>query len=401
VKPRLLLLNQYYWPGVEATAHLFSELCEGLAEDFDVTVVTGRLHGRPDLPAREVRHGVEIIRVQSAAYDRSNLSRRAMNYLSYLVRAPRIAIAQPRPDVVLCGTDPPVIANVAIAVARRHRSPIVVISEDVFPEVAVALNRLSNGPLVKALRLLVSSYLRRADRVVAIGDLMRQRLVAKGAPADRVRVIPNWVDVRAVSPRPKVNNWSIEQRVADRFVVMHSGNVGHAQDLDTLIRAATLLRDLDDLLVLIIGTGARWWELVQLRDTVEADNVAFLDFQPRELLPETLAAADVHVVGLARGLAGYVVPSRLYGVLAAGRPVIAAAEEESETAVLVRNAHCGLVTPPGDSLRLAAAIRECHGGVHDLEEMGRLARTYAEAESDRSLAVARYRDVLEEVRASR
>jgi colanic acid biosynthesis glycosyl transferase WcaI len=397
VRPRILLLNQYYWPGVEATAHLLSELCEGLAEDFDVTVVTGRLRGRPELPSRETRNGVTIVRVESAAHDRSSLYRRALNYVTYLAAAPRTALAEPRPDVVVCGTDPPIIGNVALAIARRRRAPLVVISEDVFPEVAVALNRLENGPLVRLLRVLVSNYLKRADRIIAIGEVMRRRLEAKGAPPERLRVIPNWADVTAISPQPKVNPWSVEQRITNRFVVMHSGNVGHAQDLDSLIRATTILRDLDDLLVLVIGTGARRAELAELRDVLEADKVEFLEFQDRDLLPQTLAAADVHVVGLARGLGGYVVPSRIYGVLAAGRPVIVAAEEESETAQLIRAADCGIVVPPGDPLALAEAIRACHDGAYDLADMGRRARAHAESTADRSLAVARYREVLEEV----
>jgi len=317
------VLNQYYWPGVEATAHLLAELCEALAAEFEITVVTGRLQGRGDLPSREVRNGVEITRVESAAHDRTHLTRRALNYLTYLLYALRSGMAQQRPDVVICGTDPPIIGDVALAVARKHRVPLIVISEDVFPEIAVALHRLENGPLVGLLRLLVRLYLRRADRVVAIGDTMKRRLEAKGARPERVRVIPNWTDVNAVRPQPKANAWSMERGLADRFVVMHSGNVGHAQDLDTLIRATTLLRDLDDLRVVVIGTGARRAELVELGGALEADKVNFLDFQPRERLPETLATADVHVVGLARGLAGYVVPSRLYSVLAAGRPVIA------------------------------------------------------------------------------
>jgi glycosyltransferase involved in cell wall biosynthesis len=178
---------------------------------------------------------------------------------------------------------------------------------------------------------------------------------------------------------------------------MHSGNVGHAQDLDSLIRAATFLRDLADLRIAVIGTGARHAELTALAGVLETDQVQFLEYQPREVLPQTLAAADVHVVGLARGLAGYVVPSRIYGVLAAGRPVIAAAEDDSETAQLVREAGCGIVVPPGDPLQLAETIRACHDGVHDLAAMGRRAREYAEAHADRSIAVARYRAVLEEV----
>jgi colanic acid biosynthesis glycosyl transferase WcaI len=396
-RPRLLVLNQYYWPGKEATANLFAELCEALAEDFEITVVTGRLRGRPELAAREVRHGVEILRVKSTAHDRAQLSRRALNYVTYLLSALRQGLAVRRVDVVLCGTDPPVIGDLALLVARRHRAPLVVISEDVFPEIAVALHRLRNPWLVSLLHLLVRTYLRRADRVVAIGDTMRHRLEEKGARSERLRVIPNWTDVQALRPGGKANAWSREHALDSGFVVMHSGNVGHAQDLDTLIRSATLLRDMDDLRVVIIGTGARYAQLVSLAERLETDHVQFFDFQPRKLLPETLAAADVHVVGLARGLAGYIVPSRLYGVLAAGRPVIAAAEDESETAQLVRAVGCGVVVPPGAPLALAEAIRACHDGVHDLGEMGRRARDYAERNADRSIAFARYRELLAEV----
>jgi colanic acid biosynthesis glycosyl transferase WcaI len=154
-RPRILFLNQYYWPGIEATAYLFTALSEGLANDYDITVVTGRVRGRPDLPVREVRNGVTIIRVQSATYDRAKLSRRALNYLTYLAQALRSGINLPRPDLVLCGTDPPVIGDFALLVARRHRAPLVVISEDVFPEIAVALHRLESRWLVRLLRLLV------------------------------------------------------------------------------------------------------------------------------------------------------------------------------------------------------------------------------------------------------
>src|SRR5207249_2487198 len=154
-----------------------------------------------------------------------------------------LGLTQPRPEVVLCGTDPPVIGNVALLVARRHKAPLVVISEDVFPEIAVALHRLESPWLIPLLRLFVRTYLRRADRVVAIGDTMRRRLEEKGARPERLRVIPNWTDVATVTPGDKVNEWSRANGFDTSFVVMHSGNVGHAQDLDSLVRAATLLRD--------------------------------------------------------------------------------------------------------------------------------------------------------------
>jgi colanic acid biosynthesis glycosyl transferase WcaI len=291
-------------------------------------------------------------------------------------------------------TDPPIVADVALLVARRFRAPLVVISQDVFPEIAVELKRLENPLLMGLLRGLVRLYLRRADRIVAIGDTMRRRLVEKGAAPERVKVIPNWVDTERLSPHLKDNTWARELGLVDKFVVMHSGNVGHAQDLDSLVRSASFLRDLDDLHVMIIGMGARHAELVTLAELLEVDRVKFLYYQPRGVLPLSLSAADVHVVGLAPGLAGYVVPSRLYGILAVGRPVIVAADAESEAAQLVSETGCGIVVPPGRPELLARAIRDAHDGKHDLEAMGTRGREWVEREADRSVAVRRYRDLL-------
>jgi glycosyltransferase involved in cell wall biosynthesis len=397
-RPRLLVLNQYYWPGVEATAHLLTQLCEALAADYDVTVITGRLLGHEDDPDYERLNGVEVIRVHSTAFDRSGLFRRAVNYFTYLGRALRRGLtATTRPDLVLCMTDPPMVGDVALLVARRYRVPLVVVSQDVFPEIAVEVKRLNNPLLVGLLGVLTRFYLRRADAVVAIGETMRARLEAKGVRPHRLRVIPNWVDAEAVTPQPRDNAWAQANGLDGRFVVMHSGNIGHAQDLETLITASTSLGDLDRLAVVLIGFGARHAHLVQLAEELDADKVSFLDYQPREVLPQSLSSADLHFVGLGRGLSGYVVPSRVYGILAAGRPVLASADAESETARLVREVECGIVVPPGRPDLVAEAIRAAASGEHDLEEMGRRGRAWVEANADKAVAVGRYRALLAEL----
>ena len=396
-KPRLLVLNQYYWPGVEATAQLLTELCEALAGEYEVRVLTGALRGRQGRPRRERRGDVEVVRVRSTAFERSRLGLRALNYATYLASALVRGLAGPRPDLVLTMTDPPMVGDVGLAVARRFRAPLVVISEDVFPEIATKLRRLESPLLVGTLRRLVRLYLRRADRIVAIGETMRRRLEEKGAPPECIRVIPNWIDTRAISPRPHDNEWARAHGLAGKFVVMHSGNIGHAQNLDALVRATTFLRDLDDLEVVIIGFGARFTQVYALAHRLEADKVRFLPYQPRDVLPQSLSAADVHFVGLVHGLAGYVVPSRLYGIMATGRPAIVAADAESETAQIVAGAGCGMVIPPGRPELLAKAIREAYEGRYDLEEMGRLARAYATAEADREVALRRYRALLREL----
>jgi glycosyltransferase involved in cell wall biosynthesis len=396
-KPRLLVLNEYYWPGVEATAHLLHQLCSMLVDQFDVTVITGMLPLPGVKAGTTIVDGVKVVRVSSTSYERARLMLRGANYVTYLLQSLRVGLKQPRPDVILCMTDPPMLADVGLILARRFRTPIVVASQDVFPEVAIELGRLENPLLIGLLRRLVEFYLARADRVIAIGENMSARLEEKGAPRERLRVISNWVEASVITPQPKDNEWAREHDLADRFVVMHSGNVGHAQNLDALVRASTFLRDLDDLAIPIIGAGARHAELVALAERLGADAVRFLPYQPREGLSSSLSTADVHVVGLARGLAGFVVPSRLYGIMAAGRPVIVAADADSETAVLVENVRCGVVVPPGRPDLLAAMIRRVRDGEFDLQAMGQRAREYVVAEADRPVAVRRYRDVLTEV----
>lgn len=400
-KPRLLVLNQYYWPGVEATAQLLTQLCQALADEYEIRVLTGVIRGHERRPRRELQHGVEIVRVRSTAFERSRLVLRALNYATYVGGALLTGLFGPRPDLVLCMTDPPMVGAVGLAVARRFRAPLLVISEDVFPEIATKLGRLENRLVVGTLRRLVQLYLKRADRIVAIGDTMRRRLEEKGAARERIRVIPNWIDTKAVSPKPRDNEWARANGLVGTFVVMHSGNVGHAQNLDVLVRATTFLRDLDRLQVVIIGFGARYADMVALAKRLEADRVRFLPYQPREVLAMSLSSADLHFVGLVKGLAGYVVPSRLYGIMAAGRPVVVAADPESETAQLVAEVGCGIVIPPGRPELLALAVRDAYEGLYDLEEMGRRGRAYAEREADTAVALGRYRAVLDELRNGR
>jgi glycosyltransferase involved in cell wall biosynthesis len=399
-RPAILVVNQYYAPGHESTAQLLTELAEALARDYDVTVVTGTVH-QASRPERVTRNGVHVVRVGSTAFDRRRLALRGLNYLSFFVLAFVQALRAPRPVLVLCLSDPPFVSLIGVAVARRHAVPLVLVTQDVFPEIAVALGRLDNPVLVRVLDRLVRFGLKRATRVVAIGDEMRRRLVAKGVRSESIEVIPNWTDTESISPQPRDNAWARDHDLVDRFVIMHSGNIGYAQDLPTLIDAIALLRDLPELELVLIGSGAMRRTLEETVRREDIENVRFLPYQPRDRLPESLASADVHVVGLAGGLAGYVVPSRLYGILAAGRPVIVHADEQSETAQIVRRHGCGVVVPPGDPQALATALRDAHDGRVDLEAMGEAARRFAVEEASREVAIGRYRKLVSDVTGSR
>jgi colanic acid biosynthesis glycosyl transferase WcaI len=371
---RLLVLNQYYRPGVEATARLLSELCESLAGEYDITVVSGTTAGAG--PGVEWQNGVKIVRVPSTAFDRSRMPLRAANYLSYLVLALARGLTVQRPDLVFAQTDPPFVGLVGLLVARRFRAPLVVGVKDLLPETALEFGGLRSPIPAGAVGRSIDAYLRRADRVVAIGETMRSRLQDRGI--ERVTVIPDWVDTGTIRP--------LEQEGNDRFVVMHSGNVGHTQDLDTLVEAAREVPEVD---VVIVGSGSRRAELERLASGLP--NVSFRPYVPQEHLAESLSSATLHFVGLASGLSGYVIPSRLYGVLAAGRPVLVAAEADSEPAQLVTRAGCGIVVPPGRPEDVAAAIRAARNGEYDLRAMGERGRRFVVGYADRSRAVEQYR----------
>jgi glycosyltransferase involved in cell wall biosynthesis len=392
---RILVFNQYYAPAFESTAQLLTELCEGLASDYDVTVVTGVAEGAG--PGLERINGVDVVRVWSTTLDRSRLSRRATNYLTYMTLSLRSSLVERRPDLVICMSDPPFVSALARLTARRFRVPYVAIVQDVFPEIAVELGRLRNPAIVGALDAAVLLGLRHAARVVAIGETMRRRLVEKGIDPERIAVIRNWVNASRLTPAPKDNDWSREHGFADKFVVMHSGNVGYAQNLDVLVRAATFLRDVEDLRVVIIGGGATRLDLVALADRLDASNVVFLPYQHRDVLPQSLSSGDIHFIGLANGLSGFIVPSRMNGVLSVGRPVVVAAEDTSEIVRVVEGSDVGIAILPGRPELLAAVIRDARGGRYDLAGMGRRGREYVEREIDRDVSIGRYKRLLDEL----
>jgi glycosyltransferase involved in cell wall biosynthesis len=251
---------------------------------------------------------------------------------------------------------------------------------------------------VEAILSKIGRYtVKRADRIIALGDTMKRRLIeTKNADPSRIRVIHNWSDANAIQPGPKDNAFSREQGLVDKFVVMHSGNVGMSQDVDALLDVAERLRDLPDVVVAIVGEGARKSFLQQETRRRGLANVRFFPYQPKAGLIDSFATADVFIVSLKRGLAGFIVPSKLYGVLVAGRPFIAAIEADSEAAQIAREHDCGIVVEPGDRSGIEDAIRRLHGDQALRDRLAANARS-AGLSYDRPRAVEAYRDVLEGV----
>lgn len=400
---RVCYFNRSYWPDTGATGQLLTELAEDLVSihGFEVTVVTGYpvSHSGPPLPARETRHGVRIIRAAGTTFSPRRFVGRATNYLTYFVSACWAALSLPRQDITVALTDPPIIGLVALAARPRHG--MVFFCQDIFPEVAGLLEDF-HSPAVNAVLDRLNRFLvAHATHIVVLGDTMAARLVdGKGADPSRITVIHNWADTSAIVPSDKQNPFSRAHGLADRFVVLHAGNIGLSQNLDVVIDAAERLRERRDILMLFIGDGGRRTALAQAVAARQLDNVRFLPFQPRDQLRWTYASSDVCLVSLKPGLAGYIVPSKLYPILAAGRPYVAAVDESSEVAAITRRHDCGLLAVPGNASNLAAQILALVDDPDRRLAMGARARTAA-ALFARDRQVAAHAQVLKDQGTSR
>ena len=381
-KFHIAFFNRSYYPDTSATGQLLTELCESLVAEYDcrVSVVAGTplLVAAPTqshaLSRRNTHKGVEILWARGTRFSKAKLAGRFSNYVRYFFSACLKGLLLDRPQVVVCLTDPPIIGLAGFLASRRFGCPLVMAYNDVFPEVVRLLEDF-NSPLVNAVLESVNRCLAsRADRVVVLGSTMKRRLIEKGAPEDHISVIPSWADCDQIYPSSKENPFSIEHGVLDKFVVMHSGNIGLSQGLEVVIEAAADLQDYSDIHILLVGDGVQKASLQARAAEIGLSNVTFLPFQPKYALIHSFAAADVFVVTLKEGLAGYIVPSKMYGILAAGRPYVASVEDETEIAEITRKYSCGLLARLGDGRDLAQQILRLYRNPNLGHQMGERAR---------------------------
>ena len=356
---RITVLNQYYAPDEAATAQMAADLGEALtAAGHDVVAIAsnrGYASRRKRYSRREVIDGVEVQRVWSTALGRGSVLARLIDYGFFLLGAAAKLLLGRRPDVVIVLTTPPLIGLVALFASRLRDFRVVLWSMDVYPDVAVALGAIRSGSLLERTLGAASRFLvQRVNGTVALGDSMAMRLRQHGASG--LEVIHNWADEASIMPRRSVDHpvrrelgWS------DRFVVLYSGNLGLAHEFDTVLAAARRISHSDPRVVFaFIGSGPRADEVQ--RAAHDLSNVQFRQLVHRSELGQTLTAGDVHLVTLRPKMAGLVVPSKIYGILAAGRPTIYVGPPDGEVHEIITEGHCGTSVLNGDVTGLVEAI---------------------------------------------
>ena len=404
---RILLLNLYYPPDTSATAKMAQAVVDALAAAHEVTVVCGRPSYEPterrawrlwqtERPNRTTQHGdVKIIRVGSTDYSRTQMKRRVLNYLSYVaLSVPRAAFVPC--DVVVGMTDPPFEGIVAAFVALLKGKPFVYNIRDMYPDMAVGGSIVEAGLLTQVWEGLHRWALRRAKRVVVLGEDMRARIVAKGVRPEGIAIVRDGAEICKAGAEPAVDPEVVRAIRGDcKFVVLHAGNLGFYGAWGTLVAAAQKLAD-EGVGLVFVGDGAQ-------RAQIEAaaagcKNVRFLPFFPASKIASVLAAADAHVVTIKRGLEGVIVPSKMYGILAAGKPILAVAPRESDVAKIGEARGFAISADPDDASEVADAVRQLLRNAEQLRRMGEAARVAA-SDYDKVDELRKFVRIVEEARS--
>lgn len=395
--PRIIFVNRFYFPDGSATSQILTELTTDLCADFSISVVTSRkLSNDPALwlPSRELINGVDVHRIWTTRLGHASLWRRAVDYLSFHVSLSWFLLRRVQPgDVVVLKTDPPLLQLFHTSLIRLKGGKVVNWLQDIYPEIAVRLGKFPSPRwLARAIAGWRDSALRAAVANVAISNAMAEYLLQRGL--EKPHTIPNWADESLIQPVDHANNplrkaWGLE----GQFTVMYSGNFGRAHAFAEIAEAARQLAAKADIHFLFAGEGAGLGPLQQVL-LESAANASFKPFQAREVLSHSLGVADLHLVSLKAGMEGLVMPSKVYGILAAGRPVVFIGEPKSELAALIEREQVGFAVGLGDGAGLAQQILALTRDLPRLKRYGINARKWFEREFTRAQAKARWRELL-------
>ncbi|WP_420453975.1 glycosyltransferase family 4 protein [Rubrivirga sp.] len=405
-RPRLLFVNQHYWPDVAATGQILTDLAEDLVRrGFVVDVLTGRgkyVSGDLAAPAQEVRNGVRIRRLATTSFGRGSNAGRVADYAGYYAGVVRRLLSGPRYDLVVVCTTPPLLGYAASLARRLRGQRYAVWSMDLHPDAEIALGMLRpDSVAARRLHAFNDAGYRHADVVVDLGFRMKERIASRGVPASRQETIGVWSssdEVRPVEPADNGVRRSLGLR-DDQLTVMYSGNAGLAHRFDEVLEAMRLLRDDDQFRFVFIGSGPRRAAIEAFIAEHRLANASVHDYVPREQIAESLSAADVHLLTLQEAFAGIAVPSKLYGIMAAGRPTLMVGPERSEPGQTIQEHGVGEVIDPEKGGAAADVVAALHRFADDPDARratGRQARAVFEAEFDRPILTERWAQMLAE-----
>ncbi|WP_100899665.1 glycosyltransferase family 4 protein [Nostoc flagelliforme] len=408
----ILIYSYNYHPEPIGIAPLMTELAEGLVKrGHQVRVITGM----PNYPQREIYHeyrgkwyvteqtnGVTIQRSYLRIKSKPNLIDRLLLELSFVFTSLPQAFKGGRPDVIIL-TVPPLFGTLPVTIfGWLYNCPVVLNVQDILPDAAVRIGLLKNKWMIRTLAALEKFAYRSAHTISVIADGFRENLVNKGVPVNKIVCIPNWVNVNFICPLPKHNNsWISSHQLDGKFVVLYSGNIALTQGLETVIEAAICLRHIKEIVFVIVGESIALQRLQKYCLLNGADNVLLLPLQPREKLPEMLAASDVGLIVQKRNVISFNMPSKIPLLLASGRPIVGSVPATGTAAKAIKLSGGGIIVEPESPDAMATAVHDLYVNPTLGARLGNAGRQFAEENYSFEQALNRYEGLLSHIVANR
>lgn len=393
-KKKLLVYAHYFYPDVASTAQILTELCEGLSNNFEITVICAvpSYNGKVENKYRdkriyyEVVNNIEIIRVRVCEFHKTKKISRVKNLLGYFFNSIIATLKLEKQDYIFSISQPPILGGVLGSLGKFLKGGKFIYNiQDFNPEQTMAVGYSKNKLILKLAMFIDKLSCKISDKIIVVGRDMQGTLKNRFKNSKHVPnniFINNWINEKEIYPLDKDNcrvlSFKEKYDLNDKFVIMYSGNIGLYYDLENLIRIIGNFKDREDVVFAFVGDGTMKEEIKEYSLKNNLNNVRFIPYQSKKHLIYSLNAADVHFVVNARGIKGISVPSKIYGVMAVGKPIIGILEEDSEGRLIVEKCNCGICVNPGDYKKIEKSINYILNNKSDFKNLGINGRAYLE-----------------------
>jgi len=401
---KLAVLGINYYPELIGIAVYNTEMCEYLSDAGHRVMAFTSFPYYPQWKVdkkyrnkffiTENRYRLKIRRSYVYVPLRITTKTRILHELSFVISSFFNLLLSRRPEMIMVVSPPLLLGFSACLISKLKKVPFIFHIQDLQPDAAIALGMIKKSKFIDILYKIEKYIYKKATLVSVISSGMREKVISKGVPKEKVILFPNWVDIDFIKPLPRQNKFRELYKFSNEFIALYAGNVGVKQGLEIILDVASSMKNMKNILFLIVGDGARKQFLVKKAKELGLNNVRFLPSQPKELLPEMLSAADILIITQQGSVVDIVLPSKLLAYMASATPVVASVNSYSEAARVINQAKSGLIVKPESAIEIAQAILQLRDSNKLREELGKNGRSYVSVHFEKSIILARFQDLI-------
>ena len=386
-----LIITLVFYPDNVSTAHIMTGLAEGLKrKGNNVWVISTVPHYNPPMSfcsyngyflwpfvKKSVHKNINVFKIEMPKKT-GNLLLRALawSWFNFVALMTGILLFFKKIELIITPSPPLTNGLIAWILSALYRSKFIYNVQEIYPDIAIELGIIKNKYLIQASKFIEKVVYDKSTIITVISDNMKSNLIKKKVNSGKIKVIPNFVDLSEMQVYPKTNEFSIKYNIDNKFVVSYAGNIGIAQGLDIVIESAEKLRGREDIIFLFVGDGVSKGKLLREKEKRQLNNISFIPTQPYKLVPKIYASSDINLVPLSKDCKGSALPSKIYRIMACGKPILAIADDSSDIANVIKSLNCGVVVEPGNSEELTNQIIHIYSDLERWNAKGRLVRDY-------------------------